>query len=360
MTAIQFENAFFGWGDSYLLHDLNLNVDQHEFFALLGSSGCGKTTVLRLISGLLSPTKGRVVVYGKDASSYAGRERCVATVWQSRALFPHMSVRSNIEFGLLVHRVDPAQRKKRIDAVAKSLRLDELLSREVNNLSGGEQQRVALARSLVVRPRILLLDEPFTGLDQTLKLQFQADLRELATEYGGTYVLVSHALEDIFSLADRVAVIDKGKILQIGTPNEVYEQPTNAFVARFVGQRNLIPGTVSNIPRDGNTAAINTGCGLPWKGYNRDGAKHNERVFYVLSPEDIMLNSTGELRTEATFRAKETAGRREIYYVRLKNSCEIKVVTYSSNGERSALLAPGQTVDISWDTKNAFILRDAQ
>lgn len=357
MAAIQFKNASFGWGDSTVLRDLDFNVDENEVFALLGSSGCGKTTILRLISGLLSPSRGRVVVHGQDASSYAGRERCVATVWQSRALFPHMSVRSNIEFGLLVHRVHPGQRKKRIDAVVNSLRLDELLFRNINSLSGGEQQRVALARSLVVRPRILLLDEPFTGLDQTLKLQLQADLRELAAEYGGTYVLVSHALEDIFSLADRVAVLENGRVLQIGTPNKVYEEPTNAFVAKFVGQRNLIPGTVSNVSRDGETAVINTGCGLPWKGYNRDGARHNERVFYVLSPEDIMLNSRGELRTEATFRAKETAGRRELYYLRLRNSCEIKLVTYSSNGQNSAVLAPGQTVDISWDAKDALILR---
>lgn len=357
MTAIEFANVSFGWNNSGVLRDISFEVRENEVFALLGPSGCGKTTTLRLISGLLPPSEGRVVVHGRDATSYSGRERCVATVWQSRALFPHMSARANIEFGLVVHHVDATQRRQRVDGVVKSLRLEKLLSRDINSLSGGEQQRVALARSLAIRPRILLLDEPFTGLDQTLKLQLQADLRELRAEYGGTHVLVSHALEDVFSLADRVAVLDGGRIIQIGTPNQVYEEPADAFIARFVGQRNLIPGVVTSLSSDKQTAVVNTDCGTGWKGHNRDSAQHNDRVFYVLSPEDIRLSASGEIRTEATFRAKEIAGRREIYYLRLRNNCEIRLVSYSFDGREVPSFSPGEMVDISWDARKALILR---
>jgi ABC-type Fe3+/spermidine/putrescine transport system ATPase subunit len=357
MSAIEFKNVSFGWTKSSTLLQADFEIYENEVFALLGSSGCGKSTTLRLISGLLSPSEGQVLVFGKNASSYSGGERCVATVWQSRALFHHMSARSNIEFGLRVQRIDSAERRQRIEPVVKSLRLESLLARNVSSLSGGEQQRVALARSLVIRPSILLLDEPFTGLDQTLKLQLQADLRELRAEYGGTYVMVSHSLEDVFSLADRVAVIDGGRILQIGTPNEVYEEPINAFIAKFVGQRNLIPGVVTSVNAAKGLAIVNTNCGPPWKGHNRDRAQYNDEVFYVLSPEDVMLNSTGELKTEATFRAKETAGRREIYYLRLKNACEIRLVTYYANGQEAPNLAPGEMVDISWNPQSALVLR---
>ena len=357
MTAIEFNGVSFGWGNSTVLRDLSFSVDEGEVFALLGPSGCGKTTTLRLISGLLTPTKGSVAVWGKPAASYAGQERCVATVWQSRALFPHMSVRANIEFGLRVKRVNAAERKHRVDGVVRSLRLEELLDRDIQRLSGGEQQRVALARSLVIRPRVLLLDEPFTGLDQNLKLQLQGDLRDLRASHGYTYVMVSHSLEDVFSLADRLAVIKDGDIIQLDAPNSIYQNPMTPFVAQFVGDRNLIPGTVAGLIPDRNFASVMIGIDPPWIGINRDSVRINDKVFYVISPEDIKLDYSGDIRVEAMFRAKEIAGRREQYYLRLPNGHEIRAITYSHSGQAGHRFSPGQMVEISWKTSQALILK---
>jgi ABC-type Fe3+/spermidine/putrescine transport system ATPase subunit len=201
------------------------------------------------------------------------------------------------------------------------------------------------------------LDEPFTGLDQTLKLELQGDLRDLRMKYDFTSVLVSHSLEDVFSLADRLAVINNGQIIQLDSPNNVYQKPATHFVAKFVGQRNLIPGTVMGLSSDQELAYVLTGQGSTWLGRNLDKARRNEKVFYVISPEDIKFESSGLFKVDATFRAKETAGRREIYYLRLRNGSEIRVIAYLLDNGSSPRFAPGQMVEISWDPNQALVLK---
>nr|VFK20244.1 MAG: spermidine/putrescine transport system ATP-binding protein [Candidatus Kentron sp. LPFa]VFK34285.1 MAG: spermidine/putrescine transport system ATP-binding protein [Candidatus Kentron sp. LPFa] len=251
-------------GGRGIINDLNLDISDGEVFAIIGPSGCGKTTTLKLISGLERPSTGDVSVFGYSAHAYKPHERCVATVFQSRALFPGMSVRANIEFGLKVKKYPKGERAGKIRAISEKFHLDGLLDRDVGKLSGGEQQRVALARSLVVEPKILLLDEPYTGLDQMLRNQLQRDLKTLMDERSRTYVLVSHDFDNVLALADRVAVMKSGKIVQLGAPSDILENPKSSFIVNLLGWSNLIHGAVLEIQDDDRRIRVQTGAGAWW------------------------------------------------------------------------------------------------
>ncbi|MGW0807317.1 ABC transporter ATP-binding protein [Nonomuraea sp. NPDC002799] len=224
---------------------VDLDVRDGEFFAMLGPSGSGKTTVLRMIAGFETPTGGRVELDGRDVTRLAPFERDVNTVFQDYALFPHMNVLANVEYGLRVKRVGRAERRDRALAALRSVRLEGFGSRRPGQLSGGQRQRVALARALVNRPRVLLLDEPLGALDLKLREEMQVELKELQREVGITFLFVTHDQEEALTMSDRVAVFDRGRIEQVGTPAEVYERPATAFVAGFVGTSNLIAGTAA-------------------------------------------------------------------------------------------------------------------
>jgi len=361
MAIIEFRNVDFYWGKDKILEDISFKVNESEIFALLGPSGCGKSTMLRLISGLSRPSSGKVLIYGQDASVYKGRDRCVATVWQSKALFPHLSVRANIEFGLRVKRINRSDIRKKGEKIAEALRLENKLDRSIFQLSGGEQQRVALARALIIEPKILLLDEPFTGLDQTLKLQLQADLRELQADYGCTYILVSHLSEDVFSLAMRIAVIQNKKILQVGDPNTLYHSPKSTFVAKFVGKKNLIPSIVRNIERNGREVIVSSTNGRGnWKARNLLNLELNENdeVVYVIGADSIELDHSGDCILEARFRAQAIEGRRKIYYFSLDKGCEVRVETCTIDSNVLYQFERAGTVKLYWKSENAFLLKE--
>ncbi|WP_345559323.1 ABC transporter ATP-binding protein [Nonomuraea rosea] len=224
---------------------IDLEVRDGEFFAMLGPSGSGKTTVLRMIAGFETPTAGTVELGGRDVTRLAPFERDVNTVFQDYALFPHMNVLANVEYGLRVKRVPRAGRRERALAALRSVRLEGFESRRPGALSGGQRQRVALARALVNRPRVLLLDEPLGALDLKLREEMQVELKELQREVGITFLFVTHDQEEALTMSDRVAVFDRGRIEQVGTPAEVYERPATAFVAGFVGTSNLISGAAA-------------------------------------------------------------------------------------------------------------------
>jgi putative spermidine/putrescine transport system ATP-binding protein len=219
-----------------------LSIGAGEFFSMLGPSGSGKTTVLRMIAGFERPTSGTIQLSGEDVTGRAPYERDVNTVFQDYALFPHMSVQQNVEYGLLVKKVDKAERRRRATEALEQVRLASLGDRRPTQLSGGQRQRVALARALVNRPSVLLLDEPLGALDLKLREQMQVELKEIQREVGITFLFVTHDQDEALTLSDRIAVFNDGRIEQVGTAREIYEQPANAFVAGFVGTSNLLTG----------------------------------------------------------------------------------------------------------------------
>ena len=228
------------FGDVRAVDGVDLDIHEGEFLTLLGPSGSGKTTVLRMIAGFEKPDSGVITLAGKDVSQLPPYERDVNTVFQDYALFPHMDVLANIEYGLRVKGVSKEERRSRAMQALKQIRLDGYENRKPAQLSGGQRQRVALARALVNRPAVLLLDEPLGALDLKLREQMQIELKELQREVGITFIFVTHDQEEALSMSDRIAVFNHGKIEQLGTPREIYENPKSAFVSEFVGQTNRI------------------------------------------------------------------------------------------------------------------------
>jgi len=232
---------------------VDLEITDGEFFSMLGPSGSGKTTVLRMIAGFELPTTGSVWLSGRDVTRLAPFERDVNTVFQDYALFPHMSVRENIEYGMKVRKVGRAERRERAEEALRRVRLEGYGDRKPSALSGGQRQRVALARALVNRPRVLLLDEPLGALDLKLREEMQVELKAIQRDVGITFVFVTHDQEEALTMSDRIAVFNRGRIEQVGTPSEVYESPASEFVAGFVGTSNLLTGAVAQavLGRDG-------------------------------------------------------------------------------------------------------------
>jgi putative spermidine/putrescine transport system ATP-binding protein len=240
VPAVALENLEKSFGDVAAVAGINLEIADGEFFSMLGPSGSGKTTTLRLIAGFELPTAGRVLLHGKDVSTVPPFDRDVNTVFQDYALFPHMTVGENVAYGLVIRKVGRVEREKRMAEAMEMVRLEGFEKRKPGQLSGGQRQRVALARALVNRPRVLLLDEPLGALDLKLREQMQIELKEIQKEVGITFIYVTHDQEEALTMSDRMAVFNKGAIEQVGTPADVYEHPTTAFVAGFVGTSNLL------------------------------------------------------------------------------------------------------------------------
>jgi spermidine/putrescine transport system ATP-binding protein len=243
LSVINIDKSF---DDVKALVDVTLDVREGEFFTLLGPSGCGKTTLLRIIAGLELADNGQVILGGRDITALPATKRQVNTVFQSYALFPHLSIFENVAFGLRSRKFPQNEVQTRVGRRLEMLGLDEMADRFPHQLSGGQQQRVALARALVNEPEVLLLDEPMSALDARLRAQVQVELRRLQRKLGQTFILVTHDQAEALVVSDRLAVMSEGKIIQFGTPKEVYEQPQTRFVAEFLGAANLIPGRVGS------------------------------------------------------------------------------------------------------------------
>jgi spermidine/putrescine transport system ATP-binding protein len=252
--SIQFDRVRKAYGDVVAVDDMSFAIERGEFVTLLGPSGCGKTTTLRLIAGFVQPTAGVILLNGEPVDHLPPYRRPVNTVFQSYALFPHLTVGQNVGYGLRVAGVPAKERHRRIAEALALVGLGEMERRKPNQLSGGQQQRVALARALVNRPDVLLLDEPLGALDLKLRQAMQLELRRLNREVGATFVYVTHDQEEALTMSDRIAVMRAGRILQFDTPDEIYERPRNRFVAGFVGRSNFLEGPVMRA--DGRTVAI--------------------------------------------------------------------------------------------------------
>jgi len=240
--AIRFDQVSRHFGEVKAVDQVALEIRDGEFFSMLGPSGSGKTTCLRMIAGFDKPTLGKIYLYGQDVSDLPPYERDVNTVFQDYALFPHMSIDDNVAYGLMIKGVPKAERMKRVNEMLDLVRLPGFGYRRPSQLSGGQRQRVALARALINHPKVLLLDEPLGALDLKLRQQMQVELKSIQQRVGITFIFVTHDQEEALTMSDRIAVFNEGKIIQVGTPSEIYEKPASPFVAGFVGTSNLVSG----------------------------------------------------------------------------------------------------------------------
>ncbi len=285
---IQFENVTKKFGDFTAVNNLSLTIFEREFFALLGASGCGKSTLLRMLAGFEEPTAGRIMLDGQDLRGIPPYRRPVNMMFQSYALFPHMSVEKNIAFGLKQEGMPSADIQKRVAEMLRLVKLEQFAKRKPHQLSGGQRQRVALARSVAKRPKVLLLDEPLGALDKKLREETQFELMDLQQELGLTFVVVTHDQEEAMTMADRIAIMDKGEVMQVATPAEIYEAPTSRFVAHFVGNVNMFEGKVAD--RTAGTARITGASGAQIVVDNGD-AKPGSYIVFAIRPEKIKVSS---------------------------------------------------------------------
>ena len=241
---VELRNVTKNFGDVIAVDDLSLNIHDGEFFSLLGPSGCGKTTTLRMIAGFEQPSEGEIYIRNQPVAGIPAHQRPVNTVFQSYALFPHMTVAENVSFGLEMKKVSKPEIKRRVGEALALVHLPHLSKRKPKQLSGGQQQRVALARALVNHPQVLLLDEPLGALDLKLRKAMQLELKQIQSEVGVTFIYVTHDQEEALTMSDRIAVMNDGLVQQVGTPREIYEHPSNRFVADFIGETNFVNGTV--------------------------------------------------------------------------------------------------------------------
>ena len=237
--------------------NVTLDIAPGELFFLLGPSGCGKTTLLRMIAGFIEPTAGQILFDGRDVAPLPPNKRNTGMVFQSYALWPHMTVEGNVGFGLNIRRVPGAERSRQVQESLDQVRMGSFAKRRPNQLSGGQQQRVALARALVIRPDVLLLDEPLSNLDAKLRIELRSEIRRICKEAGITAVYVTHDQKEALSMADRVAIMERGRVVQVGPPDELYRHPQSAFVAEFLGETNFLPGTIAGVEqRDGDQFTV--------------------------------------------------------------------------------------------------------
>lgn len=282
-NIIELKNITKQYEDNIVLKDLNLDIKKNEFLTLLGPSGCGKTTTLKIIAGFEFADDGKVLFEGKDLNEIPPYERPVNTVFQKYALFPHMNVYENIAFGLKIKKVSKNEIDKKVSEMLKLVALEGFEKRAIDSLSGGQQQRVAIARALVNEPKVLLLDEPLGALDLKLRKEMQSELKRIQQRLGITFIFVTHDQEEALTMSDTIVVMNKGVIQQMGSPEDIYNEPANAFVADFIGESNIVNGTMLE---DLKVEFCDHVFTCVDKGFNT-----NEAVDVVIRPEDIEITS---------------------------------------------------------------------
>ena len=359
-VAIALEGVNKRFGAHQAVRDVTIAIGDGEFFSLLGPSGCGKTTTLRMIAGFEAPDEGRIVLQGEDVTSVPANRRPLNMVFQQYALFPHMSIYDNVAFGLKVKRVPRAEHRDRVLEMLRVVALEGFETRRPRQLSGGQQQRVALARALVNRPAALLLDEPLGALDVKLRKQMQLELKRIQHELGTTFVYVTHDQEEALAMSDRIAVMNAGRVEQIGGPREIYEHPQSAFVADFIGSLNAIDFTASEIV--GGYAVMRLADGgrvvVPV-----DGPAHAGESFRVaVRPARVQVARPGAATADTGSRLAGTIA--EVVYLGMYTQLHVdtdagRVVSHRLASEVLAPFEVGAKVVLSWEPEHASVLGDA-
>jgi len=357
---VRIERVTKQFGDIYAVDDVSLSIFQGEFFSLLGSSGCGKSTLLRLLAGLDYPSSGRIFIDGADVTDIPPYQRPVNMMFQSYALFPHMTVEQNVEFGLEQERMPRRERAERVGEMLDLLKIGELRKRKPDQLSGGQRQRAALARSLAKHPKLLLLDEPLGALDKRLRENTQFELVNLQERIGTTFVTVTHDQEEAMTMSSRIAVMEAGRILQIDTPTGIYEFPSNRFVAEFIGSVNLFEGRV--MQRDGDLVTVETRLGRPIQMRCPLPLALGKPVTIAIRPEKIRLSAA--YRDDAVNQIRGTVediaylGDVSIYHVRISPDQVTRMTLANIQPQTEQELTWGQEVAMEWSPTSGVVLTD--
>ncbi|MCU4186891.1 ABC transporter ATP-binding protein [Acidiferrimicrobium sp. IK] len=335
-STLRFEGVTRRFGGQTALADLDLSIHAGEFIALLGASGCGKSTALNCLAGLLPLSGGSIWLDERRIDGLPPERRDIGMVFQNYALFPHMSVRRNVGFGLQMRKVPKKEAAHRVDEAIRLVQLEEHVAKFPAQLSGGQQQRVAIARAIVIRPPVVVMDEPLSNLDAKLRLEMRMEIRRLHQALGLTTVYVTHDQEEALSLADRLVVLRDGRVQQVGTPEDVYCQPANRYVAGFMGYRNLIELPVSR--RDGERVTVGGGS-IQLEGTARDDLPSG-RAVAAIRPEDLVVSETGENRFDVVVEVVEYHGREQSVQGRLPSGEPVYFRT-------EARLAPGDRAPLA-------------
>lgn len=365
-SIIRIDRVSKDFGPVTAVDDVSLDIRAGEFFALLGPSGCGKTTLLRMLAGLESPSRGSIIIDGQDMSRVPANRRPVNMVFQSYAVFPHMSVLENVAYGLKVTGVSAAERHERAEAALGLVKLEGYGGRRPDQLSGGQRQRVALARALVKRPKVLLLDEPLSALDAKLREAMRLELVNLQETVGITFVIVTHDQEEALSMADRIAVMDEGRVRQVAPPAELYEFPANRFVADFIGSVNLFTGTVTAVA--GGTMTVRAPIlEKPIEIAQDNSVAVGTSVWVAIRPEKIDIarpggeSSVGNGQTNAVSGAVEAItylGDLSIYHVRIADGSDglIKVTEPNFDRVTARPFTWEDRVELTWTPRCGVVL----
>jgi putative spermidine/putrescine transport system ATP-binding protein len=353
MSGLQIQELHKRFGDVVALRHLDLTISSGEFVSLLGPSGCGKTTALRIIAGFEHPDGGRVVVEGKDITSTPANRRDMGMVFQAYSLFPNMTARQNVEFGLRIRKVSSADRSRRAAELLELVGLSAAADRYPHQLSGGQQQRVALARALAIEPRVLLLDEPLSALDAKVRVQLREEIRRIQTQLGITTLYVTHDQEEALSVSDRVVVLSQGQIEQVGTPADIYGAPRTVFVAEFIGTMNRIEGTVSaDAPGtiDCRGGRLHADAAKEWPA--------GERVLVLLRPELIQLteSNNGDQSRDGTLSGTVAAHTFLGPVTRLQVGSAVGEIKVDIPSVRALALQVGTPVRLSWASDTPQII----
>jgi spermidine/putrescine transport system ATP-binding protein len=355
-TGLEIRGLTKRYGTFTAVDAIDLSVAEGSFFALLGPSGCGKTTTLRMVAGLEDPTAGAIYISGNDVSRRRPYQRPVNTVFQNYALFPHLSIYENVAFGLKRRKVKDV--RSQVMSMLELVELEHLAQRRPAQLSGGQQQRIAVARALVNRPKVLLLDEPLGALDLKLRRQMQLELKRIQTEVGITFIHVTHDQEEAMTMADTIAVMNAGHIEQLGAPVELYENPVSVFVANFLGQSNLLRGTITG--RSGDVLSLATAAGALSMPTARSTASGTDCLVGV-RPEKIQMSSgavpAGHNTLSGTVVDASFIGVSTQYLVRVGGDTEITVFSQNTG---TAPLSNGAPVSLHWDAAHTFALDGAE
>jgi putrescine transport system ATP-binding protein len=348
------------FGDVYAVDDVSLDIFKGEFFSLLGSSGCGKSTLLRILAGLEYPSAGRIYIDGVDVTDVPAYSRPVNMMFQSYALFPHMSVEQNVEFGLKQDRLPRSERVERVGEMLDLLKITELRKRRPDQLSGGQRQRVALARSLAKHPKLLLLDEPLGALDKRLRENTQFELVNLQERLGITFVTVTHDQEEAMTMSTRIAVMDAGQIMQVDTPTAIYEFPTCRFVAEFIGSVNLFEGKV--VAAEGDEVLVETRVGRPMRMRSFHPLVLGTPVTIAVRPEKMRLSQEdredGVNQLQGVVEDIAYLGDVSIYRVRIGDGSLVEMTLTNVQPRTEQALTWEQEVVIEWSPTSGVVLTE--